>query len=30
VRFALSRIDIDLSAFNAGRIPTIPLIEILP
>lgn len=30
VRFATSRIDIDLSAFNAGRIPTIPLIEILP
>jgi uncharacterized protein (TIGR02217 family) len=30
VRFAVSRIDIDLSAFNAGRIPTIPLIEILP
>lgn len=30
VRFAVSRIDIDLSAFNAGRIPTIPLIEVLP
>ena len=30
VRFAISRIDIDLSAFNAGRIPTIPLIEVLP
>jgi uncharacterized protein (TIGR02217 family) len=30
VRFGLSRIDIDLSAFNAGRIPTIPLIEVLP
>lgn len=30
VRFAVSRIDIDLTAFNAGRIPTIPLIEVLP
>jgi uncharacterized protein (TIGR02217 family) len=30
VRFAVSRIDIDLSAFNAGRIPTIPLMEIIP
>lgn len=30
VRFAASRIDIDLSAFQAGRIPTIPMIEILP
>lgn len=30
VRFAVSRIDVDLSAFNAGRIPTIPLIEVLP
>ncbi|MCO6186684.1 DUF2460 domain-containing protein [Rhizobium sp. L1K21] len=30
VRFAVSRIDIDLQAFNAGRIPTIPLMEILP
>ena len=30
VRFAVSRVDIDLSAFNAGRIPTIPLIEVLP
>lgn len=30
VRFAVSRIDVDLQAFNAGRIPTIPLTEILP
>ncbi len=30
VRFAIDRIDISLSAFNAGRIPTIPLIEIMP
>jgi uncharacterized protein (TIGR02217 family) len=30
VRFATDRIDITLSAFNAGRIPAIPLIEILP
>ncbi len=30
VRFAIDRIDITLSAFNAGRIPSIPLIEILP
>ncbi len=30
VRFATSRIDVDLAAFNAGRIPTIPLIEVLP
>lgn len=30
VRFATGRIDINLSAFNAGRIPTIPLMEILP
>ncbi|PZM17081.1 DUF2460 domain-containing protein [Rhizobium tubonense] len=30
VRFATDRIDINLSAFNAGRIPSIPLMEILP
>ncbi|MDM9629085.1 TIGR02217 family protein [Rhizobium sp. S152] len=30
VRFATGRIDVNLSAFNAGRIPTIPLMEILP
>jgi uncharacterized protein (TIGR02217 family) len=30
VRFAIARIDIDLAAFNAGRIPSIPLMEILP
>lgn len=30
VRFDSDRIDIDLSAFNAGRIPAIPLIEIKP
>ncbi|KQV63833.1 DUF2460 domain-containing protein [Rhizobium sp. Root1220] len=30
VRFATGRIDFNLSAFNAGRIPTIPLTEIMP
>ncbi|TCR93163.1 TIGR02217 family protein [Rhizobium sp. BK376] len=30
VRFAIDRIDINLSAFNAGRIPSIPLMEIIP
>lgn len=30
VRFDIDRIDIDLSAFKAGRIPSIPLIEIRP
>jgi uncharacterized protein (TIGR02217 family) len=30
VRFATGRIDVNLSAFNAGRIPTIPLVEIMP
>ena len=30
VRFDIDRIDMDLSAFNAGRIPSIPLIEIKP
>ncbi|MGF9692892.1 DUF2460 domain-containing protein [Rhizobium sp. 0TCS1.26] len=30
VRFDIDRIDINLSAFNAGSIPAIPLTEILP
>ncbi|TPW32763.1 DUF2460 domain-containing protein [Pararhizobium mangrovi] len=30
VRFDVDRIDIDLSGFEAGRIPAIPLVEILP
>lgn len=30
VRFDTDRIDINLSAFEAGRIPSIPLVEILP
>lgn len=30
VRFDTDRIDVDLSAFRAGRIPTIPLVEIRP
>ncbi|WP_332305465.1 TIGR02217 family protein [Rhizobium sp. GR12] len=30
VRFAIDRIDINLTAFEAGRIPSIPLMEILP
>jgi uncharacterized protein (TIGR02217 family) len=30
VRFATDRIDVSLSAFNAGRIPSIPLTEIIP
>lgn len=30
VRFAADRIEISLQAFQAGRIPTIPLMEILP
>ena len=30
VRFATDRIDVNLSAFQAGRIPSIPLTEILP
>lgn len=30
VRFDTDRIDINLSAFNAGRIPAIPIQEILP
>lgn len=30
VRFDIDRIDVNLSGFEAGRIPTIPLTEILP
>jgi uncharacterized protein (TIGR02217 family) len=30
VRFATDSLDISLSAFQAGRIPSIPLVEILP
>ena len=30
VRFDTDRIDTDLAQFNAGRIPTIPLVEIRP
>jgi uncharacterized protein (TIGR02217 family) len=30
VRFDIDRIEIDLEAFRAGRIPSIPLIEITP
>jgi uncharacterized protein (TIGR02217 family) len=30
VRFDIDRIDIDLAQFNAGRIPSIPLVEIRP
>jgi len=30
VRFATDRIDISLAAFNAGRIPSISLMEIIP
>lgn len=30
VRFDTDRIDVNLSAFNAGRIPAIPIKEILP
>jgi len=30
VRFDIDRIDVNLSGFDAGRIPTIPLTEILP
>jgi len=30
VRFDTNRIDIDLAQFNAGRIPSIPLVEIKP
>lgn len=30
VRFQLDRLDVSLEAFRAGRIPSIPLLEILP
>jgi uncharacterized protein (TIGR02217 family) len=30
VRFDTDRLDIDLSAFTAGEIPAIPLVEIRP
>lgn len=30
VRFATERIEISLAAFNAGRVPSVPLTEILP
>ncbi len=30
VRFGIDRIDVSLTAFEAGRIPSIPLMEILP
>lgn len=30
VRFDIDRIDVSLSGFDAGRIPTIPLTEVLP
>lgn len=30
VRFGTDSIEVNLSAFNAGRIPAIPLIEVLP
>jgi uncharacterized protein (TIGR02217 family) len=30
VRFDIDRIDIDLAQFSAGRIPSIPLVEIAP
>lgn len=30
VRFDTDRIEVDLDAFRAGRIPTIPLIEVMP
>lgn len=30
VRFDTDRLDLNVEAFNAGRIPTIPLLEILP
>ncbi|NVP54203.1 DUF2460 domain-containing protein [Mycoplana rhizolycopersici] len=30
VRFDTDRIDIDLAQFSAGRIPSIPLVEVLP
>lgn len=30
VRFDTDRIDVSLASFEAGRIPSIPLVEILP
>ena len=30
VRFDIDAIDVDLSAFEAGEIPRIPVVEILP
>jgi uncharacterized protein (TIGR02217 family) len=30
VRFDTDRIDVDLGQFQAGRIPSIPLVEIKP
>lgn len=30
VRFDIDRIEVNLEAFNAGRIPAIPLVEVLP
>ena len=30
VRFDIDRIDLNLTAFDAGRIPAIPLMEITP
>lgn len=30
VRFDTDRIDIDLAQFDAGRIPSIPLVEVRP
>lgn len=30
VRFDIARLDINLSAFNAGQIPSVPLVEIKP
>lgn len=30
VRFGTGRIEVNLASFNAGRIPSIPLLEILP
>ena len=29
VRFDADRLDVSISAFNAGRIPTIPLVEVM-
>ncbi|AJY47229.1 DUF2460 domain-containing protein [Martelella endophytica] len=30
VRFDIDRIDINMKAFNAGSVPTVPLVEIMP